>query len=135
MRDYAVSVRWPDPPHPIHSDADFAKQTRWDDIVAPQMFLEAICKAWTPEQRAGYVDHPLKGKAGLNMGLDIEFLKPVRLGDTITMTQKIVDIYERSSPANRLVFTIRERAYTDQNGEVKMKVKQHTARTFDPVKE
>src|SRR5581483_3871553 len=134
-RNFAVAVRWPDPPDPLHFDDAYGKKTRWGGMIAPYTYIEAICKAWTPEQKAGYVDHPLKGKAGLNMGLDIEFLKPVRLGDVITMRQKIVDIYEKSSPSNRLVFTIRERVYTDQNGEVKAIVRQHTARTFDPVKE
>lgn len=135
VRDFAVAVRFPDPPYPLHFNEEFAKKTKWGRIIAPPTFVASICRAWTPEQKAGYVDIPLKGKAGLNMGLDIEFLKPVYIGDTITKREKIVDIWERSSPSNRLVFTKREQTFTNQNGEVVTIIYQHTARTFDPVKE
>src|SRR5438128_1919272 len=84
MRDYAVAVRWPEPPNPLYFDEAFAKQTRWGGIIAHPTLVMGICKAWTPELKAGYVDHPLKGKAGLNMGLEYEFLKPVRKGDILT---------------------------------------------------
>jgi hydroxyacyl-ACP dehydratase HTD2-like protein with hotdog domain len=54
----------------------------------------------------------------LNGGNEYEFLKPIQAGDTITMTSKIADIFEREGRLGKMLFTIRESTYKNQFGEI-----------------
>jgi acyl dehydratase len=61
-------------------------------------------------------------KAGYTRSLDggmaYDFFRPVRAGDVLTTSQKVLDIYEREGKAEKLFFSIVETTYTNQNGEV-----------------
>jgi acyl dehydratase len=47
-----------------------------------------------------------------------EFYRPVRSGDVITVTVRCVDIFEKRGASGQLLFTVDERLYTDQHGEL-----------------
>jgi acyl dehydratase len=51
-------------------------------------------------------------------GNEVEFFKPMRPGDKIQQVTKIADIYEKQGKSGRLVFTIYEHTYTNQDGDV-----------------
>ena len=55
--------------------------------------------------------------ANLDGGSEWEYFVPVRPGDTITVTQKFADVYERNARAfGKMMFTIRETKYVNQFG-------------------
>src|SRR5262245_40191463 len=134
-RAYAVALRFPEPPNPLYVDREYAQRTRRGDRIAPPTFCYATCRPWTEEERAGEVQVPITGKTGLNMGVEMEFLAPVRLGDVLTMRQRVADIQERSSPRNRMVVIVREQTYTDQDGKTKAIVRRFSGQMFDPAPE
>ena len=52
-------------------------------------------------------------------GNEYEFHQPVRADDLITVTWRIVDIYEReTSAAGVMIFVVSEARYTNQRGEL-----------------
>jgi N-terminal half of MaoC dehydratase len=56
------------------------------------------------------------GKGWLNGGNRFEYLEPVRVGDRITATGRIADVYEKSGSSGNLLFIIFETDYVNQEG-------------------
>jgi hypothetical protein len=56
------------------------------------------------------------GKGWLNGGNRFEYMEPVRVGDHITATGKIADVYEKTGSSGTLLFIIFETDYVNQNG-------------------
>lgn len=135
LRQFATAIRWPDPPNPVYVDEEFARQTRWGAPYAPPTMFFSVCRAETKEEREGGHDIPLKGKAGLNMGVEWEFLKPIRLGDTLTSITRITDLQEKPmSAGGKMVLTLRESVYKNQQGETVVVARLTTGRTFPDAK-
>jgi len=62
-------------PNPLWTDAEYAKKTRYGSIIAPPSFIWA-CFA--------QVQFGWRGLGGFHSGCDLEFLRPIYLGDKIT---------------------------------------------------
>ena len=56
------------------------------------------------------------GKGWLNGGNRFEYLEAVRVGDRITATGRIADVYEKSGSSGNLLFIIFETDYVNQDG-------------------
>jgi hypothetical protein len=56
------------------------------------------------------------GKGWLNGGNRFEYLEPVRVGDRITATGRVADVYEKSGSTGNLLFIIFETEYVNQDG-------------------
>ena len=56
------------------------------------------------------------GKGWLNGGNRFEYLEPVKVGDRITATQRVADVYEKSGSSGSLLFIIFETEYVNQHG-------------------
>jgi len=56
------------------------------------------------------------GKGWLNGGNRFEYSEPVRVGDQITATGKVAEVYEKSGGSGTLLFIIFETEYTNQHG-------------------
>lgn len=95
------------------------------DIVAPPMFydipnagdypLHMLREDGTPKAGSSV---PLKTTRVMAGGKELEFFKPMRPGDSITRVGRLVDIYEKEGRSGRLVFTVYENRYTDQDGDL-----------------
>lgn len=113
IKDYAKAINWPDPPNPLHIDEEYAKKTRYSGIIAPWSFYTSLGRG-VARQRV-----PLPpARVSMNGGNDYEYFLPIRPGDVITTSSKIVDIIERDGRAGKLIFTHSERTFTNQNGEI-----------------
>ena len=90
---------------------------RWKEITPPTfptaMILSeldnAIIESQSPLTRA------------LNGGNDLEYFQPIRLGDTITVTGRVIDLREREGRMGRMLTILSEVTYTNQRGEVAAK--------------
>ena len=76
-----------------------------------------------PQSTDGYLGHrwdlPIDSDRNIRGGNDYEFFQPVRPDDTITVTWRIVDIYERETrKGGSMVFIISEGRYSNQRGEL-----------------
>jgi acyl dehydratase len=56
------------------------------------------------------------GKGWLNGGNRFEYVEPVRVGDRITATGKLADVYEKTGSSGSLLFIIFETEYVNQHG-------------------
>lgn len=117
-------------PNPLYLDAAYAKKSRFGGLLCPQL---AAWKDWAPRIDyfgAGQDSHfeiPLPFKSyGFNGGSEWNFLRPVRLGDHVTKTVKIVDMSERAGRTGQLLFIVRETTQSTQRGEALLKIR-HTS--------
>jgi hypothetical protein len=58
------------------------------------------------------------GKGWLNGGNRFEHLEPVRVGDQVTATGKVADVYEKSGSSGNMLFIVFETEYVNQDGRV-----------------
>ncbi len=56
------------------------------------------------------------GKGWLNGGNRFEYFEPVKVGDRITATGRIADVYEKTGASGSLLFIIFETDYVNQDG-------------------
>jgi hypothetical protein len=80
---------------------------------APPTFLVALAPAMLHLAEAEEY-----GKGWLNGGNRFEYYEPVRVGDRVTATGRVADVYEKTGSSGSLLFIIFETAYTNQRGKL-----------------
>ena len=128
IRKYADAV---EDHNPIYWDEEYARNSRYGSITAPPGFFGWPTK-WTKSRptftkiREEMVD--TLAQAGysrlVDAGIEYDFFHPVRAGDTLTALPRIMSISERESKGGKLLLSIVETAYTNQNGELVAKARQ-----------
>jgi acyl dehydratase len=62
---------------------------------------------------------PTRGDRLINLNQEMEFLKPVRVGDRLSRQTVVVDVYEKPIRLDpKAVWTVIETRITNQNGEL-----------------
>ncbi len=79
---------------------------------APPTFLVALAPAMLHLEEAEEY-----GKGWLNGGNRFEYFAPVQIGDRITATSRVADVYEKAGSTGTLLFIIFETEYLNQRGE------------------
>lgn len=122
IRKWAIAVYWPDTPPRQFWDVDYAKSSRWGGIVAPQEFNPF---AWPIERREatrlGGPQGKEPGQRGMNGGSEATYYTPMRPGDVIRSSTRLVEAYEKTGRIGVMMFLVNETTWTNQNGE-KVKV-------------
>lgn len=99
--------------NPLWTDEDRARKSRYGGLVAMPVFLS-------------YFDPFHWGAARPSAGVplfasaqdEFEFRSPVRPGDAITVAQRYIDVHEKQGKGGPLLFTVVERTYKNQRGEL-----------------
>ena len=99
-------------PNPVFNDEEAARDSRYGGLIAPPTFLRSM----GPGPLKAQVRSPYS--ANLDGGSEWEYFEPVRAGDRITVTAKVVGISERQGRLGNMVFTTRETRYVNQSGNV-----------------
>ena len=99
-------------PNPLFNDEEAARKTRYGGLIAPPTFMRSM--------RAGplKVDVRSPYTANLDGGSEWEYFEPVRVGDRITVTTGISNIFERQGRLGDMLFIVRETKYVNQFGVV-----------------
>lgn len=124
IRIWAIAIRWPEPPDRIHWDEDYARTTKYGGIVAPHFFNPFAYqinerRATRPWSFGGGDGPGRRDLRVLNGGGETEYFDvPIRPGDVITESQSVVDMYEREGRMGRMLFTVTETRWTNQNNEL-----------------
>lgn len=113
IRDYAIAISWPDPPNPLHVDNEYATSTRYGGIIAPWTFYTSLGRNVSPQRLQ--LPEP---RVQVRGGNDYEYFRPIRPGDVVTATCKILGLSEREGRAGKLVFTLIEKSFINQRGEL-----------------
>jgi len=108
----------------VYSDSAFAGKTVHGDIIAPPTFVcETNQIINQPLDENGYIGHhwplPLASGRFIRGGNEYELMQPVRPTDRVSVTWKILDIYERTTrKLGTLIFVVSEARYMNQRGEL-----------------
>ncbi len=107
-----------DDPNPLWQDEEYARKSKYGGLIAPPALVIAL--GWNDFQ----ADGP-RARAGLHGGTELEYYQPIRAGDTITITNTLIDAQEKDSKrlGKMAVFTY-ERTYKNQRQEVVAKCRQ-----------
>jgi hypothetical protein len=95
---------------------------RWTN-EAPPTFLVAL----TPVSMH-MAEAEEYGKGWLNGGNRFEYFEPVKVGDRITATGRIADVYEKTGGSGSLLFIIVETDYQNQDGRTVARLRGTTIR-------
>jgi acyl dehydratase len=111
--------------NPLYLDESYAGETSFGGTIAPPMFFDIPTVPEYPQEELridglaqGGMLPPVKATRSMAGGNEIEFFKPIRVGDRITRISKIADIYEKQGRSGSLVFTIIENRYSNQDGDL-----------------
>ncbi len=97
----------------LYTDAEAAKKGPHGSIVAPPSF------AVTFRNGRQFFEHvPRFGRQGFDAGKDVEFVAPIRAGDTITLSSHVKEIYEKTGRTGSMVFVVVRSTLKNQDGEV-----------------
>ncbi len=115
IKQFAQAI---DDPNPLWQDEEYARKSKYGGLIAPPALVIAL--GWSDFQ----ADGP-RARAGLHGGTDLEYYQPIRAGDTITITNTLIDAQEKDSRrlGKMAVFTY-ERTYKNQRQEVVAKCRQ-----------
>jgi acyl dehydratase len=107
----------------IEDKSVLAAAEKDEPLVAPPLF----CSILTGGDRLP--DLRLKwGKRQFHAGQGYTSFAPVREGDTLKATSKLLDVYEKTGRSGRMVFMVFELTYTNQDGEKVAAIRQSMVR-------
>jgi len=114
--------------HPNYLDREAAKKGPHGTLVAPPTFIHhAFAYSVASDNLYGHLprdplNYDLIKEFTFNVelfgGTEIELLKPIRLGDVLTVENKIEDLYERKGKSGDLAFCVYFSKFTNQHGEI-----------------
>lgn len=90
---------------------------RWEREAPPTFFVALAPGSMHLAEAEEY------GKGWLNGGNRFEYLVPVKVGDRITATGRIGDVYEKEGSSGNLLFIIFETDYLNQDGQLVARLK------------
>jgi acyl dehydratase len=94
--------------NPLFTDEEVARNSRYGGLIAPPTFLRSLR---TGPLKA-HVNSPYS--ANLDGGSEWEYFEPVRVGDHITVTTYVTDMFERAGRLGNMLFIVRETKYVNQ---------------------
>jgi hypothetical protein len=133
IRKWAAAIYYPEAPPRLFWDAEYAAQTVYGGIVAPEEFnpfawftadgpnlpadFEGPVRSAGPEDAFGV--KPPSTNFILNGGLEIDYGVRMRPGDVITSSaSKLLEYKERPSRLGQMLITTTEGQWTNQKGEM-----------------
>jgi acyl dehydratase len=130
IRRYALAI---DDPNPIYYDENAAKKGKYGGFVAPPGFVywathgenldmrakDLEVDGLTPGAFLGIPEIPNIWSLGwVRGGEELEFVEPLRVGDRVSVTCKLLNVYEKEGKSGKLVFLNSEHVYRNQKGEL-----------------
>ena len=77
--------------NPVHLDEEYAKTTQFEGRIAHGM--------WTSSLISCALATKLPGPGGIYLGQEVKFMRPVKVGDTVTVQLEVTAINERRKRA------------------------------------
>ncbi len=103
--------------NPLYCDEAWARTTKYGSLLAPPTFF---CPDAIITSQALGLPRPRPFPHNIDGGTAWELYAPLKVGQTVSLTAKVVDMYEKqgSSSTGRMVFSIIEVACRDERGEL-----------------
>lgn len=97
----------------LYTNEEAAKQGPFGGIVAPPSFAVTFRNGRHFFQRV-----PRYGRMGFDAGKDVEFIAPIRPGDSISLSSAVKEIYEKTGRSGSMVFVVVRSTVRNQRGEI-----------------
>ena len=97
--------------NPLFTDEEAARGTRYGGLIAPPTFLRSL------ERSPPTLPFPSPYPDVLDGGSEWEYFEPVRPGDRITVTARVVDLTEKTGSLGNMLFVRMESRYANQAAE------------------
>ncbi len=112
VREFARAIR---DPNPVYFNPELAKK-ECGGVPVPPTFLQ-VAAFWMGEDSMPAANFDLRRI--LHGEQEFEFLKPIFVGDVLTGTSRIADVYEKAGGrGGKMTFMVTETEYKNQKGEV-----------------
>lgn len=95
--------------NPVHSDPVLMGGTRFGEPIVPGM--------WTAAQVSAVIGSRLPGPGSIYATQDLQFLKPVKVGDTITVRVEVVELLHHRNRVRLKTTCINQRGERVLDGE------------------
>ena len=115
IRKWAIAVYWPEPPPRLFCDAEYAKDTKWGGIVAPEDFNPFAWPVPTGDGKAAALPGML-GRRVLNGGQVDTFGVRMRPGDVISTRTCLARWQEREGRGGLKLFSDYDTEWRNQDG-------------------
>jgi acyl dehydratase len=103
--------------NPLYTDPAAAKAGPHGGLVAPPPFAAIF------DDGENIFEHfPELDTRRLLAGIDVEFLAPIRAGDSITTVSRVKEIYEKTGRSGPMVFIVISSTLRKQNGELAARI-------------
>ncbi len=113
--------------NPLFLDPEYAKKTKHREVVCPPLMVANFAGPgiWPPATDLPALPPVITpGDRNINLTTEYEFLKPVKVGDRLSVKSRIADIYIKAIRLDPKAFwTETERIITNQNGDVVAKTR------------
>jgi hydroxyacyl-ACP dehydratase HTD2-like protein with hotdog domain len=128
-----VTARWTSDPVSIHQVRTYLAavggdlrvlDAQPDEIPVPPMFFYSLCRRIVPESDllpdGQHADLGVAGVRGDTVagGHHAQFHRPLRIGDTLSATERLVGIEEKTGRRGTLVLVTTRTEYVNQHGEL-----------------
>ena len=107
---------------PLWCDEEYAKKTKHGGIIAPPSFIFGLMMTSGGPEAVPRVESP--HQRNLVGGNEWELYLPVKPGDVISVTNKLVDLIERQGKSGMMLIRIVETTWVNQKGELVAKGRQ-----------
>lgn len=98
--------------NPLYLDEPVARNSPYGGLIAPPTFLRSLVPGRFEKPFPEPFSYVLDG------GSEYRFFAPVRVGDRITVTRRIVEMSEKQGRLGTMLFRVTEIKYANQLGEV-----------------
>lgn len=113
-----------DDTNPLFLDPAHARAQGYRDVVCPPTLVSYFASdgIWPPAGEAGATGPrfmpPTPGNRFINMGNEVEYLKPVCVGDTLAVRQRIADVFQKGIRLDpEATWIVTERIVSNQSNE------------------
>ncbi len=109
--------------NPLFLDPAYAATTKWGGVIAPPVMTDyfAGSGAWPPADEGPplVLQVPTRGDRSINLNIEWEFLRPVRIGDRLSRQTEITDVYEKPTRLDpKSIWIAAATTISNQDGEV-----------------
>ena len=100
--------------NPLWYDEEYARNTRYGGVIAPPFFLIDVGLVKLVDKLV----EMCPSLANINAGTEVEYYKPMRVGDRIKTVARLVDVQEKTGKSGPLILLTLEVRYINQEDEL-----------------
>lgn len=100
--------------NPLWQNEEYANKSKYGSIIAPPTFFSFLRSFEFIVQFVEAVNTKWHLKRTVNASNELEYYLPLKLGDKISVTEKLTEIKEKEGKSGKLVFLVFETTYKNE---------------------